>query len=190
MFTYIITCQLFLFPPLSTLDCSHLRRVLALDLNVMSSRNGTTNRTTSSASTRGRHQSSQARHMHSSPGIEQRRSASPPRRGQSSPAHGRSRVRSTSPRRRSESRESSDHDQYASIHVNYIGSYRFRSNPTSSLEDYVTLGKIAGRTVEMFTPFKVILEEGYTHDPEDDDDQHTEELVLFPPCFSISPNVI
>ncbi|KAK0187446.1 hypothetical protein F5146DRAFT_1004358 [Armillaria mellea] len=30
-------------------------------------------------------------------------------------------------------------------------------------------------TVDMFTPFKVILEEGYTCDPEDNDDQHTEE---------------
>ncbi|KAK0458127.1 uncharacterized protein EV420DRAFT_1643468 [Desarmillaria tabescens] len=56
--------------------------------------------------------------------------------------------------------ESSDHDH---------------SNPSTGLENYSTLGKIAARTVEMFTPFKVILEEGYTHDPEEDDSQHTEE---------------
>ncbi|KAK0463245.1 uncharacterized protein EV420DRAFT_1639395 [Desarmillaria tabescens] len=41
--------------------------------------------------------------------------------------------------------------------------------PQPGLENYSTLGKIAAHTVEMFTPFKVILKEGYTRDPEEDD---------------------
>ncbi|KAK0184294.1 hypothetical protein F5146DRAFT_1006564 [Armillaria mellea] len=53
--------------------------------------------------------------------------------------------------------------------------HQFKSKPTTSFKDNMTLSKISGCTVDMFTPFKVILEEGYTCDPEDDDDQHTEE---------------
>lgn len=46
------------------------------------------------------------------------------------------------------------------------------------MDDYKQLGKSVSRMVDMFTPFKPVFEEGYTHDPEADPSRYSKEYVL------------
>ncbi len=143
-----------------------------------SSRNGNTSR-------RGRY-----RDYQSSPVRERSRSASPRRAVQSSPSRGCTRSRTPrraggnelptesrdgSPTARSNSRDRSP--RY--VHLFKLTWADILSSPDSqSMDDYKQLGKSVGRMVDMFTPFKPVLEEGYTRDPEADPSRYSKEYVL------------